>query len=66
MTERKLFLLRVQSSAVPSAEYPSRKLGLPEALTGELNQGNWRVVNHALSPDATGGVLLSLYCERQV
>ena len=66
MTERKLFLLRVQTSAVPSAEYPSRKLGLPEALTGELNQGNWRVINHALTPDATGGVLLSLYCERQV
>ena len=64
MTERKIFPLRVQSSALPSAEYPSRKLGLPDPLTGELNSGGWRVVNHTLSPDATGGLLLSLYCER--
>jgi len=66
MTERKIFLLRVQSNALPAAEYPSRKLGLPEALTGELNQGDWRVVNHAITPDPSGGLLLSLYCERTV
>jgi len=24
------------------------------------------VVNHAIAPDASGGLLLSLYCERQV
>lgn len=64
MTERKIFLLRVQSSALPTAQYPSRKLGLPDPLTGELDRDGWRVVNHTLSPEATGGLLLSLYCER--
>jgi hypothetical protein len=64
MTERKLFLLRVQSSALPSADFPFRKLGLPDTLTSELNQGGWRVVNHTIGPEPTGGLLLSLYCER--
>lgn len=66
MTQRKLFLLRVPNSAVPSAEHPARKLGLPDTLTGELDAGSWRVVNHAISPEPGGGLLLSLYCERDV
>lgn len=66
-TERKLYLLRVQASAVPVSGGPSQGLALPDVVTEELDAEGWHVISHGLmAADLSGDLMLSLYVEREV
>jgi hypothetical protein len=65
MTERALYLVRLQAEQVPDAGNV-QKLSLPEPLTEMLDSEGWQVMSHELAiPNFDGGMILSLYCERE-
>lgn len=65
----KLVLWNIPACSVPANPGKVSDLTIDqssnEALVDMLNDG-WRIINHTLTPMASGGVLLSLFLERPV
>ena len=65
----KLVLWNLPAGNIPAEPGEVRNLTVDQssnkALVGMLNDG-WRIINHTITPMASGGILLSLFLERPV